>query len=68
MPRYKCLNKGCSQYGEVILVHSTRLIFKDTEVVDEKAECPECKEKRTTIKRDGWATAFRDKSTNNIPL
>ncbi|HKL41537.1 MAG TPA: hypothetical protein VJ962_03060 [Clostridia bacterium] len=64
MGKYKCINKKCKKYDEVVTAN-THIIYKEHETRDKAAPCPECGEIRE-MANDGFARTTLAKGNPNI--
>lgn len=55
MPKYKCNNKLCPKYDELIVENST-IKFKKGKIVDSSIKCPYCSKDREVMIEEGMTT------------
>jgi hypothetical protein len=72
MPRFRCINKRCDQFGEEELVPHVKFKWNEEKKTLEapEAECPSCSYQRETVKEPGpiaipWFKPENAKNYNN---
>lgn len=64
MGKYKCNNKDCKQYNEIVTAN-THIIYKKEGTIDNGAPCPECGQIREMV-FEGLCTSFLPKGNPNL--
>lgn len=57
MPNYKCSNKKCKSFNQVIRESNCHIIYKKEGKIDKTAPCPECGKDREMVV-DGFCTSM----------
>ena len=56
MPKYKCVNKDCPHYLEIMNVHGTRITIINGKAVDKNGICFYCGDDREVVREEGMTT------------
>lgn len=65
MPKYKCINKKCPNFGLEMSENTHRTYISDGTIIDHKIKCPECGTERVEIEEaKGFCTHAYSKTGN----
>jgi len=58
MAKYKCNNKNCDLYEQLITVEKSRITIVNGTALDRNDWCPSCGEKRELIRKPGMTSVI----------